>query len=240
MKSIHSIDDVASKRGGRAILDRMRWIDDRIHYFGSVGRMELCSRFEISPQAGSNDLTTFAELAGPGVEARSKAYFRTPAWQPLFPKDGSAFLRWLDPSPDELAVERLSSGIAQVLDGIIASVAFARLVKRPVDLHSDDGSKLTLSPHAIIDAGKTLFVRGWDHEVRKFLAVDLGLVTAVELSHLDSWIDATEDLEWQDLVEITVRPGKTMKVRRPLAVLYGIALPAPRLPGTPRIEGDTA
>src|SRR3712207_5319817 len=94
MMSIHSLDDIRDRRGGEAILRRLRWIEDAIHWTGQMRRRDLCAQFNISPQQASSDISKYLLLGPKNMQLSNddKVYRRGEGYKPIFEKDAA---RWV-------------------------------------------------------------------------------------------------------------------------------------------------
>ncbi len=182
-------------RGSAAILARLRWIDDRIFWTGRLSRSEVSKAFSISITQASIDISEYARLA-PGniVPNTDRSYGPSAAFSPLFPKEPRAFLESAQCQPGgfPLSIERRNDPWSDASPAVLAALAAAAVARVPVEA-SFRGGRAVLSPYRIVDDGKSLFVRGWDH-----MNAGVGLFSLANLDDLRPqpsipWIDASAD-----------------------------------------------
>lgn len=159
------LNEIATIRGGAAILARLRWIDDTIYWTGRLSRTALADRFSISITQASNDISEYNRAAPGNLVVRpDRRYGISPGFSPLFPKDPRAFIEAAQNGPQgfPLPIERTVDPWRSVPSPVMAALVAAAVLKEPIAA-SAEGSAIVLCPHRILDDGDDLFVRGWDH-----------------------------------------------------------------------------
>lgn len=182
-------------RGSAAILARLRWIEDRIFWTGRLSRSEISKAFYVSITQASIDISEYARIAPANlVPHPDRSYGPSPTFSPLFPKEPRAFLEAAQSGPGgfPLPIERRNDPWQDASPTVLAALVAAAVAKVPVEA-SFRGGRAVLSPYRIVDDGKVLFVRGWDHMN--------GGVGTFSIANLDDprpqptipWIDASVD-----------------------------------------------
>jgi hypothetical protein len=189
------LNEIATMRGGAAILGRLRWIDDTVYWTGKLSRGDLANRFSISITQASNDISEYNRAAPDNlVVLTDKRYGPSPHFSPLFPKDPRAFIEAAQSGPQgfPLPIERTVDPWRAAPPDVLAALVAAAVAKEPIAA-SASGAQVVLCPYRILDDGGDLFVRGWDHELGR-----VGIYRIAELKELRRassipWIDASAD-----------------------------------------------
>lgn len=159
------LNEIATIRGGAAILARLRWIDDTIYWTGRLSRSALADRFSISITQASNDISEYNRTAPGNLVLRpDKRYGMSPVFSPLFPKDPRAFIEAAQNGPQgfPLTIERTVDPWRSAPASVLAALVAAAVLKEPIAASAAE-TAIILCPHRILDDGDDLFVRGWDH-----------------------------------------------------------------------------
>lgn len=203
--SIHSLDDITKKRGGQAILRRLRWIEDRIHWVGSIRRSEICAHFEVSPQQASADLSAYLKLAPGSIELNhvDKTYHRGAAYAPMFPKSAGRFLDISSEDPTVLSVEHAQRALDLVPTQILGVLLETFRKRQRVVLISDDVSP-EISHHAIFEGPGQAFLRGWDHDAKVFRSFPLAPTVGIRVVADHDFVGDITDAEWHSFVFVQV------------------------------------
>ena len=189
------LNEIASIRGGAAILARLRWIDDTIYWTGRLSRTALADRFSISITQASNDISEYNRAAPGNLVLRpDKRYGISPRFSPLFPKDPRAFIEAAQNAPEgfPLPIERTVDPWRSAPADVVAALVAAAVSKEPVAA-SASGARVVLCPYRILDDGDDLFVRGWDHELGRVGIYRISDLTEPSPAHSVPWIDVSAD-----------------------------------------------
>ena len=60
--TVQLLDGLVGTRNRPTVLRRLRWIEDRLWWHGSLRRSDIIERFGISPQQASQDLSSYQQL----------------------------------------------------------------------------------------------------------------------------------------------------------------------------------
>lgn len=234
MTSIHSIDDIRRKRGGEAIIRRLRWIEDAIHWTGQVRRRDLCSHFSISPQQASSDIGDYLRLA-PGnirLSSEDKIYRKGQEYRPIFDKDPARWLQESASSPDSptIPLERISSPWQRADDLIIAAIIQSFSQRLPLSvryqsLTSRATKRRTICPHHLVENGSRLHARAWDYERRSFIDLALTRMFEPEFDESVPWIEGAADRDWNELIDVELAPNPDLSPGQAEVVMLEIGLP---------------
>lgn len=159
------LNEIATIRGGAAILTRLRWIDDTVYWTGTLSRAVLADRFSISITQASNDISEYNRTAPGNLVLRpDKRYGMSPVFSPLFPKDPRAFIEAAQNGPRgfPLTIERTVDPWRSAPTSVLAALVAAAVLKEPITASAAE-TAIVLCPHRILDDGAELFVCGWDH-----------------------------------------------------------------------------
>ena len=117
------------------MLRRLRWIEDRFWWHGSLRRSDLIERFGISPQQASQDLSPYQQLH-PWLakqDPSSKGYLRKNAAKPLFPKEPFGWIaQEVSENAPVLPIERIPLPGRRADPGVMAALLGAYNARRPL------------------------------------------------------------------------------------------------------------
>lgn len=231
--SIHSLDDIAGRRNGQTVLERLRWIDDRVQWTGGFRRHELMDRFSISAQQASGDIAMYQALA-PGnaaLDQTTKAYRRDPAFSPLFPKDVHGWLlHEAAHGSGALPIETIRMPVRHLDESVMAAVtsSFARKTALRItyqSLSSTAPSLRTICVHHVVDTGERLHLRAWDDKRKAFADFVVGRIAEAELNTDYPWVDGVADAEWSQFVDVVLGPqeGLSKAQRAAIELEFGMS-----------------
>ena len=214
------------------MLRRLRWIEDRLWWHGSLRRGEIVERFGISPQQASQDISSYQHIR-PGLaklDPSSKAYRREQGAQPLFQKDP---IRWIGQEMSEnapvLPLERIPVPGRRVDPDVMAALLGAFDAKRPLaieyqSLSRDGPSARTICPHYLVDANHRCHVRAWDALRSRFADFVVGRIVSARPCLDYPWVDGLADELWheQAVIVLVPGPGLTQAQRQIVESDYGM------------------
>lgn len=205
---------------------RLRFIEFRVWFYGSIARKHVLERFEVATAAGTRDLMLYKQLAPGNVSYAHKLYRYQPGFEPLF-----------DHSPDKV-LAALTEGMAPADSGasseVFSHAAPYRLNQPDLHtlatitraIHAQQALSLTylslkkgpdpriIVPHSLVDSGLRWHVRAFDRTKGHFR--DLVLTRMEDVAALDSedTVPAQEtmaaDAQWNKLISITLLPHPTL------------------------------
>jgi hypothetical protein len=235
MTSMNSLDEIRVKRGGEAILRRLRWIEDTIHWTGQLRRRDLCAHFNISPQQASSDIGEYLNLI-PGnirLSSEDRVYRQDEGYRPIFEKDAA---RWVQENsasldPPTIPIERISTPWQSADDVIIAAIIQSYSQKMPLSvlyqsLTSRDARRRTICPHRLVENGNRLHARAWDYERQAFIDLVLTRMSKPEFDNGAAWIDGAADRDWNEYIDIVLVPSPSLSQGQAEVVMKEIGLPA--------------
>lgn len=216
--SIHSLERLKGLRNGQVIVRRLRWLEDRLRWAGSVRRLDLMQRFGISPQQASGDIATFQETF-PGLlefDQSAKLYRPTHQSDWVFPKDP---VRWLEEEAEHdsdhrvLCIERLAMPLRRGEDDILAALISSfetrtALTIQYQSLSSPEPTARTICGHVLVDTGDRLHVRAWDDRRSKFADFVAARILSATPDHGYPWVDGRADNQWHETVDIILEPAR--------------------------------
>lgn len=216
--SIHSLDDIAGRRNGQTVLERLRWIDDRLQWSGGFRRHELMDRFSISAQQASGDIATYQALA-PGnaaLDQTTKAYRRDHAFCPVFPKDVHGWLlEEAARGAGTLPIETIRMPVRHLDETVMAAVtsSYAKRTALRItyqSLSSISPSSRTVCVHHVVDTGERLHLRAWDDKRKAFADFVVGRIAEAEPDFGYPWVDGVADAEWNQFVDVVLGPQERL------------------------------
>ncbi|AWU95608.1 WYL domain-containing protein (plasmid) [Azospirillum ramasamyi] len=213
--SIHSVDDLKGVRNGAAIIRRLRWIDDRLYWHGSFRRSDMVTRFSLSPQQASADISQYQQIvpANAVLDPSTKGYVRAEGFQPLFLKDAFAWMRQgretgdLSVLPCESVPIPARRADAEIMMALIGSYETRTALSiRYQSLTSAEPSQRVICPHHIVDHGPRVHVRAWDDRRRIFTDFVVGRILSAEPEPSYPWVDQIADTLWHETVTVRLAP----------------------------------
>ena len=231
--SIHSLDDIAAKRNGRTVLERLRWIDDRLQWNGGFRRQELMESFGISSQQASGDIATYQSLA-PGnatITPATKAYHREAGFAPVFPKDVHEWLLGqASRNAKALPIEKLTSPARRLDETIMAAVTTSFATRTALrityqSLTSATPSVRTICTHHVVDTGERLHLRAWDDKRQAFTDFVIGRIAGAEPDLGYPWVDGIADALWHQSIDVVLGPhdGLSKPQRASIEIEFGMS-----------------
>lgn len=218
-------------RNGRAVEERLRWIDGALQWEGGFNRRDAAARFGVSESQVSADLDAYNEIGpGHGFYDYSQRTIRPPERHvPSLAVGLPEWLRLRDAGGEP-------SGIVEPdpeLDPKAVSVILRSLRRRqPCEVSFFSAARagsqrMTFHPHSLFADGPNWHARGWDGARRAF--VDLSLSHAVEarVAEGGAWIPADADEAWQASVRLalvaspSLSPGRRFLVEREFGMRDG-------------------
>jgi len=205
--------------------DRLAFIELRLQYFGEIQRQDLVARFGIQTAAATRDLALYRGLAGHNVvfDTRTKRYFLSDTFTPLFAHQTDRVLSWLtqgfgdgEPSPLRSTVScEIPARITQPPLDTLAAVtrAIHKQAALKVSYHSISSGKThrEIVPHSLIDTGLRWHVRAFDRKTQEFRDFVISRIVNPQLL-LDPTSAPAEqertdqDIQWTRIVELELVP----------------------------------
>jgi hypothetical protein len=109
MRHVKSIDEVASTRNGLGVLQRLKWLDDRLCWVGTFRRSDYSARHGISDAQASADIAIYVgnSLPPSQLDRRLGKYVAPTEFRSLFDSDDKRLTSWL--SDHQTSVEDVSA-----------------------------------------------------------------------------------------------------------------------------------
>lgn len=203
---------------------RLKFVDFRLRWEGRINRNDLAEFFDISMPQATSDLARYQDVAPDNLEydRSTKAYLRTPAYQPLFPRsssrfylaelfalnsgiveEGSTFLKWSPPVATLPALGRQVDG--EILMRLLEAIRERRMIYvQYQSVTRPNATERILSPHGFASDGFRWYVRSFCHTRKKFLDFVIARIAYVEVGTMSA-VANTADQEWH--TELTLRIG---------------------------------
>ena len=224
---VKSLSEIDLMRGGAALRARLRYIDDRLIWFGFLRLADYASKFGISDVQGKIDIKTYRNLSstppperrpGPAVIGTSPVgtYQRPEDFVPVF--DGPRTLDdiWLTRLEDarrdvSLSVEHLVRPVQCTDPDSVRSLLAATELRSSCRLGyqsmtSSRSSDRIVCPHALVRASGRYHVRAYDFSRRKFIDFSLSRVlSSTPLANEPSVPSALDD-DWHSTIDVEFVP----------------------------------
>lgn len=205
--------------------ERLAFIDFCLQFVGQMSRADLISHFGIGLASSSRDLTLYKELAPSNLvlEHKTKQYYRTNEFQPVFTHSPEAVLTSLcrgfgdglsngsQPSKYCFDATRLIHPNSDVIATLMRAINNKNVVRCDyVSLSSGEGER-EIVPHSIANNGQRWHVRAFDcrtNEFRDFVCTRLQNVSEIDQTVSDNQL-AANDMSWNNIfnVELSVHPS---------------------------------
>lgn len=216
---------------------RFAFIETRLLYGGGITAQELGDMFELSRQAAQAVIKRYATLHPENIE-RDLSLRRQVAsenFRPLYiQQDVRLFLDHLRGQAlsgfffeevywsEDVTVEDVGVRIKPKIHIDAAQALLLGLFyKHPVYVEymskKKKGSRL-LSPHAIIFAHNRYLVRCYCHLEKVYLDFSMSRVMHAELKKEEEWVSGTEDVKWQEYVELRYVPNPKLPLEAQEAI----------------------
>lgn len=225
--SVKSLSELDLIRGGAALKARLKYVDDRLIWFGFLRLADYAAKFGISDVQGKIDIKTYRNLSstplperrpGPTGTGASPAgtYGRPDDFAPLFEGSPSLDDLWLtrlaDARPDEsLTVEHLARPVHCIdPDSVRALLAAAELRSSCQlgyqSMTSAESSDRIICPHALVKASGRYHVRAYDFSRKKFIDFSLSRVLSSTSLPDDPSVPDALDEDWHSPVDVEFVP----------------------------------
>lgn len=211
-------------------IQRLQFIEFRLLWEGHVNRSDLIETFNISVPQSTLDFREYMERA-PGnmdYDKRLRHYFPTSTFKPVFISNrADGYLSQLN----ALAI----SGENQGIPGLIGATPSFDILPEPerrvdsstlqlllksmreglsIEIHyqslsSPVPSWRRIAPHSLASDGLRWHVRGYCYSKEEFRDFVLGRIMDTR-NEQTSAISATEDMEWNDFIKVTIAPNPAL------------------------------
>lgn len=199
--------------------ERLRYIDMRLRYMGSVRRLDVVTRFGVQTAAATRDMAKYKDLVPDNLvyRAATKSYECSPTFKPLFPdvtadevleflSQRPGYGSSLEPEPllpveKPLVRSHVDTAVLSVVTRAIRSGGTVAIQYRSL------ASGLTsreIVPHALADTGDRWHVRAYDRRHGEFRDFVLGRIVSAALvdSPPADKEKGTRDLQWNNVVQL--------------------------------------
>ncbi len=221
---------------------RLAFIEQRLIWDGRINRLDLVTRFGVSPNQATADLKRF-EAAHPGAlayDTRARTYRAGPGLHAPSTEDGRSLLRELRliaegvmpieegtlsaPPPLALAEAPLRQVPEVVLAAVITAIRDRREIEAVYQSFSTPAPRRRrIAPHALVFDGFRWHARARDIEEDRFKDFVLGRLTQIAIRGAAS-SNPADDVEWHNRVELIIapHPGLSAHQRAVIAADYGM------------------
>lgn len=241
-RTIQTLLPAARRRAGQAekgrgswfIEQRLRFIESRLFWTGTINRSDLVEHFQIHQAIASEDLTEYQRLApGNAVYDRSSKLYRAgQRFKPVFSNPSLSALRGHVLLRDGMAVE---DSVFEVLPAIerMADPAVARnLVAASREgfalrifyrsMEAPGGSWRWIEPRHLITDGVRWHVRAWCRQREAFRDF---VISRIEQTQEGPALESSRrDEDWETLVDVVLRPHRKLSAAQKALVAndYGM------------------
>ncbi len=218
--------------------ERLAFIDFCLQFFGQVARADLISHFHTGLASGTRDFAIYKELAGANLilKHKTKQYYRTAAFKPLFKYDAQQVLAKLSRGFGNGVAAGINSNhhcfdairLVHPKSEIIAALMRAIHQQKAIDCTyvslSSGESQRQLVPHAIVNNGDRWHVRAFDRKSALFRDFVCTRFTDINLLEQEVAPDetATADLQWHNLLAVELIPHPKLEHPKAIALDYAM------------------
>jgi hypothetical protein len=219
--------------------ERLAFIDFCLQFTGQISRADLISHFGIGLASSSRDLTLYKELAPSNLvlEHKTKQYFRTAQFNPIFSHNSEAVLTSLSQGFGNGLSNGISSSstcfyaarINHPNTSTIATLMRAINNKKTVMCHyislSSGDSQREIVPHAIVNNGLRWHVRAYDvnsGEFRDFVCTRIQNAQEIQ-KQMPPKASANNDCAWQNIINIELVPHPSVKHKKAIELDYSMS-----------------
>lgn len=208
-----SLDEILPKRNRTAIIERMRWIDERLYWVGRFRRSVYAERFGLSINQITSDFSLYEQLSSSPLRDEDRWILPTIPYTPVF--DGERNLdSWISSEPSRTRVISWDEDIVpskwldmDILQAVLNSSETATpLLVSYASMSSGEEKKRVLCPHAIVRAGGRYHVRAWDDLRSRFADFVIGRMSNPELRPKETWVSSKADNAWNENVDVHIGP----------------------------------
>lgn len=218
--------------------ERLAFIDFCLQFVGQMSRVDLISHFGIGLASSSRDLTLYKELAPSNLvlEHKTKQYYRTNEFQPLFTHSPEAVLTSLcrgfgdglsngsQPSNHCFDATRLIYPDSNVIATLMRAINNKKAVRCDyVSLSSGEGER-EIVPHSIANNGQRWHVRAFDcktNEFRDFVCTRLQNVSEIDQTVSDNQL-AANDMSWNHIINVELSVHPSIKHKKAIELDYNM------------------
>lgn len=218
--------------------ERLAFIDFCLQFVGQMSRADLISHFGIGLASSSRDLTLYKELAPSNLvlEHKTKQYYRTNEFQPVFTHNPEAVLTSLcrgfgdglsngsQPSNHCLDATRLIHPDSNVIATLMRAINSKNAVRCDyVSLTSGEGER-EIVPHSIANNGQRWHVRAFDrktNEFRDFVCTRLQNVSEIVQAVSDNQL-AVNDISWNNIINVELNVHPSIKHKKAIELDYNM------------------
>ena len=202
--------------------ERLAFIDFSLQYFGHVSRNDLIQRFKTGLAASTRDFSSYKELVPDNLrlDHRSKQYYRTESFTPLFNHDpeviltslsrgfGNGISHGIQPAEQCFDAVRLIHPQADVIAALMRAIHNRQAVTCEYVSVTSGARKREIVPHAIVNNGHRWHVRAFDRahgQFRDFVCTRFTLVEALD-GDITFQEAREQDIQWHDTVPLALIP----------------------------------
>jgi predicted DNA-binding transcriptional regulator YafY len=188
---------------------RLEEIECCLWWMGKLGRVDLMSKFGISPQQASADISLYQKLAPGNAEFNRsvRQYEPTKAFSPKFiDGDAADYTEWRSGASEEVMVIPMPLRNTPLPTLQPVTLAIHQRKSLQIEYQSTSSVKMThrrITPHTIVFDGYRYHVRAYCHSKEEFRDFVLGRITkAGEFS--DAGKNREKDEAWNTLIILRI------------------------------------
>lgn len=223
---------------GQPQQERLFYLEFRLYFLGHANRSDLQNRFGLKESSASRDIALYKKLAPDNVlyDYGIKSYVPQEGFKPLYSYTATQVLTALtygfgDDYAGPKFPEVTTESPAKVpLPYIPTLAAVTRAIHKQralsVEYISDDaGQKVqAIVPHALIESGNRWMIRAYNRATRSFDDFVINRIVSVlgESDKPEYQESKDADLEWNQIVNLTLKAHPTLKHPQAVEQEYGM------------------
>jgi len=205
-----------------SVQQRLKFIDDQLHWREQINRLDLINEFGVSVPQASHDLSAYKSMAPKNMayDASAKTYRRSNEFEPLYKKPSSSnYLRsLLSPSlgPQEAfkSIHPPTDAIPEIErfvdEEILRKIVNAILNSKSIYVYYQSTGRPSprwrwISPHALATDRHRWHARAFCHNDQKFKDFTLARIWKTTKDK-PSRIDVENDKAWNEMTEFRIGP----------------------------------
>ena len=201
-----------------SLLERMKFFESYLYWFGWARRKDLMDSFEISSERAYRAIRTYKDICGEDgfkYDYRKKRYVITDGFVPkVINSDISNFVSFLEKKNAPVKIYDISQFFfSNVSPGTIRSVCFSITSEKPLVceyLSLDSGkSRRTFLPHSLFYDGLKTYTRAFCFKTEKYRDFCLSRITRVVKFDVPAG-NLPPDEEWNQIQVVEIAPANSL------------------------------
>jgi hypothetical protein len=218
---------------------RLALIDFYLTYTGRFNRKYICNHYGVGTVTASRDLNKYVELYPENLDydVKQRAYItNTASFKTRYQHNDNNALNFLTAGKWQETIDNTVPSIGQVspvlgsnlVNGVVSSIT--RAINQQTTISISYASRVSgqtersIAPHSVFEVSKHWYVRAFDYHAHEFRTFKMSRITT-SASH-SSLVKNEErkeaDLQWGDIVLLTIAPKSNLAHKAPILFDLGL------------------